>query len=308
MRIDYTSNKIENPNFLQEGNLKPRATIVPATKKKVYFKNKHESSLIQSLNGDYKFCYKNADVIDDFYLTSFNDSDWDIIDVPSMWQYRGYGKPAYPNTEYPIPFNPPYVSCENPVGYYRRTFIAHKNAKSILYFGGVDNAYFVYLNGEYVGFSKGSRLPCEFDVTEKLLEGENLLCVKVFTYSDATYLENQDMLLANGIFRDVLLYNLDDNFVFDYYIKTEENKMLIDLTLEGELEDCSVLVEAGGKALEQKAENSMHFEITIDNVKYWNAEEPFLYDTYITLLKNGVPLEIHSKKIGFRNVKLLATV
>lgn len=305
MKIDYTSNRIENQNFLQEGNLKPRATSVPATKKNVYFKNKQESTLIQNLNGDYKFCYKNADVIDDFYLSDYNDNDWDIIDVPSMWQYRGYGKPSYPNVEYPIPFNPPYISCENPVGYYRRTFTAHKTPKSILYFGGVDNAYFVYLNGEYVGFSKGSRLPCEFDVTDKLLDGENLLCVKVFTYSDATYLENQDMLLTNGIFRDVLLYNLSDNFVFDYFIKTEDNKMLIDVTIEGELIDCSVLVEAGGKALEQKAENNMHFEIEVEDVKYWNAEEPHLYDTYITLMKNGAPIEIHSKKIGFRKCETI---
>lgn len=300
MKIDYTNNVLNNPEMLQGGNLKPRATVVPSLKKDVYFKNKESSSLIQILNGEYKFCYQNDDCIENFYSTDYNDLNWDNIDVPSMWQYRGYGKPAYPNTEYPIPFNPPYVFCDNPVGYYRKSFTARKTAKSILYFGGVDNAYFVYLNGKYVGFSKGSRLPCEFDVTDILLDGENLLCVKVFTYSDATYLENQDMLLTNGIFRDILLFNLGECYVFDYYTRTEDGKILIDVTLEGDLNNCTVKCEADGKICEKKAENNMHFEFDIENIKYWNAEEPNLYSTYITLLKDGKPLEIHSKRIGFR--------
>jgi len=84
----------------------------------VFFKNKEESECILSLNGAYRFSYQTEDCIEDFQNPGYNDNDWDIIDVPSMWQYRGYGKPQYPNVDYPIPFNPPYVSCENPVGYF----------------------------------------------------------------------------------------------------------------------------------------------------------------------------------------------
>ena len=88
---------------------------------------------------------------------------------------------------------------------------------------------FAYLNGKYVGFSKGSRIPAEFDVTDFICDGENLLCVKVFTYSDGTYLENQDMLLASGIFRDVFLYNLNDTFIWDYTINTQNNSVYVDV-------------------------------------------------------------------------------
>lgn len=291
---------INNQNLLQEGCLKPRATVVPALHKGVYFKNKEASELLQSLNGDYKFSWQNDDIIKDFYKSDYSDADWDTIEVPSMWQYKGYSKPTYPNVEYPIPFNPPYVCCENPVGYYRKRFIAKKTERSVLYFGGVDNAYFVWLNGEYVGFSKGSRLPAEYDVTDKLIDGENLLCVKVFTYSDATYLENQDMLLANGIFRDVLLFNLSDVSVFDYYIRTEDDHILLDVALDGaDFKNCTVKAEVGGQVSEKNAENSLHFEFEIKEPQRWNAETPFLYDVYITLLRNSETVEIHSKKIGF---------
>jgi len=301
MFIDYVSNKIENPEFCQEGVLKPRSTVVPALKRDVFYKNHQTSDLIQILNGDFKFNYQNSDIITDFYFKDFNDNEWDTIDVPSMWQYRGYSAPTYPNVEYPIPFDPPYISCENPVGYYRKKFFVNKTEKTILYFGGVDNAFFVYLNGEYVGFSKGSRLPAEFDVTDKVINGENLLAVKVFTYSDATYLENQDMLLANGIFRDVLIFNLSDTYIFDYYIKTENNKVFIDVTLEGsDFENCFVEVEIGIQKQNLSAKKELHFEFEVENPKLWNAEEPNLYTAYITLLKEDTALEIHTKKFGFR--------
>lgn len=301
MKYDLYNKKINDPTCLQEGCIPPRTTVVPSLHKGVYYKNKEQSELIKSLNGNYRFAYKPEDCLQDFYLTDYDDTDWDIIDVPSMWQYRGYGKPLYPNVEYPIPFNPPFVSCENPVGYYRKKFNAEKSGRSILYFGGVDNAYFVYLNGEYIGFSKGSRLPAEFDVTDKLKAGENLLCVKVYTYSDATYLENQDMLLANGIFRDIMLIQTGEVFVFDYYVRTDKNNILLDITLNCEsLSGYTVKVEAAGQENEQASAKHLHFCFTVEDVKRWNAEQPFLYDVYITLLKDGKATEMHSKKVGFR--------
>ncbi len=300
MDLTMYNEKINNPAFLQDGCLRARATVIPSLHKDVYYRNKEKSELICVLNGDFKFLYKDEDCVDDFFLPCLNDDDWDVIDVPSMWQYRGYSKPTYPNVVYPIPFNPPFVSCKNPVGYYRKKFNLKKTERTILYFGGVDNAFFVYLNGEYIGFSKGSRLPAEFDISDKAVDGENLLCVKVFTYSDATYLENQDMLLANGIFRDVMIFNLSENYIFDYYIRTEQNKILIDVTLDGEgLKDCTVKAEADGQVAEKLAEKHLSFAFEINNAKKWNAEEPFLYNAYLTLLKDGKPLEIHSKKIGF---------
>ena len=203
--LNFDSN-IENQNLLHINRLPARATIVPAQKRGIYYRNKFDSTLIKSLDGDYKFKYLAEDTEKDFYLKSVDDTDWDIIDVPSMWQYRGYGKPEYPNIRYPFPFLPPYIKKQNPVGLYRKVFKIDNPAEhTILHFAGVDNAFYVYLNGEMIGFSKGSRIPAEFDVSEKIVKGHNLLCVKVFTYSDASYLENQDMLLASGIFRNVFL-------------------------------------------------------------------------------------------------------
>lgn len=297
--------KIVNPQFLHEGTLPPRATIVPALHENVYFKNKEDSELIQVLNGDFCFSYQESDCISEFYREDYDDSKWDVLEVPSMWQYHGYGKPCYPNIEYPIPFQPPYVCCENPVGYYRKTFTAKKTARTILYFGGVDNAYFVYLNGEYVGASKGSRLPAEFDVSSVIREGENLLCVKVFTYSDATYLENQDMLLASGIFRDVMLYHLDEVSVWDYYIRTEKNTILVDVFLQGNNFSGHILaVEVDGCVQKKAADKKLTFCFEIENPKLWSAEIPALYKMKLELKTEEQTLEMHTKKIGFMDCKI----
>lgn len=296
----FESNRLFNPSLPHENRLPARASVIPALHSGVYFKNKEESELITSLNGDYKFCYRESDDIKSFEKQDYNDSKWDTLAVPSMWQYHGYSLPLYPNVEYPIPFDPPYVGNTNPVGYYRKKFTASKGGKKILYFGGVDCAFFVYLNGEYVGFSKGSRLPAEFDVTKLICDGENLLCVKVFTYSDGTYLENQDMLLASGIFRDVFLYNLEDVFVWDYSIRTQTDCVYIDITLNGEdLSTAELCLELDGQKIVSNANCSNSFAFTIDDPTLWNAEEPFTYELKITLTKDGNLLEMHTKRFGF---------
>lgn len=175
---------IQNQNCFGLNKLDPRANSIPADRKGVYYKNKEKSALLFSLNGDYKFSYQKSDCKDRFFEENYDDTEWNIIDVPSMRQFRGCGECEYPNTCYPIPFAPPYVLCENSVGYYRKKFyIDDVTEHTILHFGGVDNAFFVWLNGEFVGFSKVSRSPAEFDITDKLKQGENTLAVKVFTYS-----------------------------------------------------------------------------------------------------------------------------
>lgn len=298
----YTEHHRElcDPSLLQDGCLPPRATVVPALHRDVYFRNKEESEMLFSLNGTYRFSWQRSDCLPGFYTCGYDDSGWDRLEVPSMWQYHGYSQPQYPNVQYPIPFNPPYVSCENPVGYYRKSFHARKAPRSVLYFGGVDNVYFVYLNGTYVGFSKGSRLPAEYDVTDLLLDGENLLCVKVFTYSDATYLENQDMLLASGIFRDVLLIQTPAVSVWDYELHTDGDTLTVDVTLwNGEYSGYTLLAEAAGQVQEVPAQKRMCISFTIPGARRWNAENPVLYPLYLTLLRNGTVTEMHSKKFGF---------
>ena len=226
---------IENQTLLHINRLSPRATVVPAQRRGVYYTNKFDSTHLRSLNGDYRFRYLPEDTEPDFWRTEMDDRDWDTIDVPSMWQFRGYGKPEYPNVKYSIPFAPPFVKKPNPVGLYRRVFHVDTLAeRTILHFAGVDNAYYVYLNDTLVGLSKGSRLPAEFDVSSLIRKGDNLLAVKVFTYSDATYLENQDMLLASGIFRDVYLIESRRNTLWDYRVTTTYDSITVELKLSVE--------------------------------------------------------------------------
>lgn len=297
---NFEQKKLYNPEFTHEHRLSPRATIIPALHKGVFYKNRLDSEMVIDLNGDYKFCYRNIDDIKDFHTIDFDDDSWNTLPVPSMWQYHGYSAPVYPNVDYPIPFMPPYVGNNNPVGYYRKRFNCTLGGHKILYFGGVDSAFFVYLNGQYVGFSKGSRIPAEFDVTNLIVEGENILCVKVFTYSDGTYLENQDMLLASGIFRDVMLYTLNDTYVWDYCTRTENNTIIADISLNGSsFDDVTVRVSVDGMVQSAGAQKDNSFRFEISNPIRWNAEIPYTYEITIELIKENVLLEMHTKKIGF---------
>ena len=114
---DFEKNLLFNPSVPHQNRLNPRASIIPSLHEDVFFKNKEDSEFITSLNGNYKFCHRDKDDIEKFYSLIFDDSNWDILQVPSMWQYHGYSEPLYTNTEYPIPFDPPFVRIKNPVGY-----------------------------------------------------------------------------------------------------------------------------------------------------------------------------------------------
>ena len=307
MNMDLFSTHPElcDPTCPRIGCLPPRATVVPALHKGVFYRNHTESECVTSLNGDFRFSYQQEDSIPDFFAMDYDDSGWDTIDIPSMWQYRGYGSPVYPNVEYPIPFDPPFVSCVNPVGYYRRRFTARKAARSVLYLGGVDSAYYLYLNGVFVGFAKGSRIPSEYDVTDLLADGENLLCVKVFTYSDGTYLENQDMLLASGIFRDVLLVQTEALSVWDYEIVTRKDQVTVKVTLwDADYTNAAVTVELDGQTITKPADKAVEFTVTVEDPRYWNAETPHLYPLCITLTQGDRTVELHTKRIGLRDIRV----
>ena len=301
--MNFDSN-IENQSILHINRLPARATVVPAQKRGVYYQNKYDSSLIYSLNGDFKFKYLLGDTFQNFYNTDINDSDWDTIDVPSMWQYRGYGKPEYPNIRYSIPFCPPYVKKQNPVGLYRKIFIVDKPAEhTVLHFAGVDNAFYVYLNGVQIGFSKGSRMPAEFDVTEYIKTGENLLAVKVFTYSDATYLENQDMLLASGIFRDVYLIQTRENTLWDYRVTTTFTSISIETKLNVTT-PYRVRITLDGQVAEYDAKEIVDHTFNLKDARLWTAETPNLYDLNIELIDGGEVFETHSKRVGIMHTRV----
>ena len=150
-----------------------------------------------SLNGAWKFLYLEApELSPEGFTEGGQGENWDTIDVPSVWQLRGYDKMHYTDVLYLFPLNPPYVPTENPTGIYRKTFVLSEEwmkSDTILKFHGVDSAFDLWVNGEYAGYSKVSRLPSEFNITEKVHEGENYIIVRVYKWSDGTYLEDQDM-------------------------------------------------------------------------------------------------------------------
>ncbi len=290
--------EIEDQRISGINRLDARSNLVPSQIKDVYYRNKEKSDFLQSLNGDWFFNYRPCDDLDNF--AQIPTDGWDVIDVPSMWQYRGYGQCRYSNIDYPIPFNPPYIACKNPVGYYRRKFnIDNPDERTILHFGGVDSAFYVYVNGEFVGFSKGSRIPSEFDISDKIRRGENDIAVKVFTYCDGTYLENQDMLTASGIFRDVYLLHTAAVSLWDYRVFGTNNGFKIDITLRGDdFDGASVEVELDGCVKKFSAAKNISCEFEKENLRLWNSEDPNLYQLYITVHTADGREEIHSKKIG----------
>ena len=173
--------------------------------------DKSQSPYFQSLNGTWKFHFvpRSDERPMDFFQKGYDVSGWDDIKVSSNWELQGFGYPFYVGSGYGIKKNPPLIAVENsPVGSYRRTFTipAHWNKRQIiLYFGGVASAFYVWVNGEKVGYSQDSKTPSEFDITPYVKQGENEIAVQVFKFSDGYYLEDQDYWRLHGLFRSVEL-------------------------------------------------------------------------------------------------------
>ena len=301
----YPRAYIANQHMLSENRLPARTLPVPAQMRGVTHKNFTQSDRVQLLSGEWKFSYLPQDTDAPFWLCDHDDGGWDTLPVPSMWQFRGYGTCYYPNVRYCFPYDPPYIHRSNPVGLYRKSFIAAcTGQRAILRFLGVDNAFFVWLNGQYIGFSKGSRIPAEFDVTGVLRDGENVLSVKVYTFSDASYLEGQDMLLASGIFRDVMLLYTGDNALWDYTILPDSAGFTIRYQCRTGKTPADVrftLCDAAGTVCavrEQPITEAGEVFLPLENAVLWNAEQPYLYTVYTEILENGAVAEVYTKKAG----------
>ncbi|MBQ3150931.1 MAG: DUF4981 domain-containing protein [Clostridia bacterium] len=282
-----------------------------------------------TLNGKWKFhWHKDADIpVNGFYYEDFDDSSWDTIDVPSVWQLKGYGKPIYLCSFMPEGVSKskrkiPSVSHSlNEVGIYRRTFSVPETwlgRKIILHFGAVKSAFYLYINGSYIGYSQGSMTPAEFDITDLLRIGDNLITVRVFRYSDATYLENQDMWNMSGIYREVYLYaepivRIDDIYARATLDETFTNGILnLDVTLINarpvrSLVTCDVDIdgtEIYSESFEIFGRYTINTEHIVENVRAWSAETPNLYNLTVTLYLDGRFLVKKRIRIGFKTVSI----
>lgn len=327
------NNDWENQRLVDQGKEKAHASFMLYDTEKDQIKDEYEKSpYYQSLNGKWKFNYvdKHADRVKDFYRTDLNDSGWANLSVPSNWELNGFGIPIYSNITYPHPKNPPFIGENNPVGTYRRTFSvpeSWENKETLLHFGSISGCAFIYVNGKKVGMTKASKTPAEFNITPFLKKGINQLAVQVFRWHDGSYLEDQDFWRLSGIERDVFLFAMPKQTIWDFFLKgdldpTYTNGLFsaaIDLRRFAQSETTGgtiavSLLDKNGKTVFQKSQNftatkdtiqTIDINGTLKNVTKWNAEQPNLYDCIIVLKDaNGKQVSVTGAKIGFRKVEI----
>jgi len=337
------ANDWENPEMIGRNKEAAHCTLMPYADTETALQGTKEASpFYKCLNGAWKFNWvrKPADRPAEFYKLGYDVTGWEEIPVPSNWQMHGYGIPIYTNAKHPFEANPPYIPHEyNPIGSYRREFTVPENwdgRQVIIHFDGVKSAFYLWVNGEEVGYSQDSMTPAEFNITKYLREGENVLAVEVYRWSDGSYIEDQDMWRLSGIYRSVYLYSTPVVHIEDFFVRTDldddyRNAILMirpriktfvktDLkgwTLEAQLYDCedkAVLSEALTKDVPSivneryPQRDTVKFgmlEAKIANPRKWSAEQPNLYTLVLTLKDgNGTIVEAESCKVGFREVEI----
>jgi len=319
-----------NHQVFEENKLAPRATFFGFEKEGG--SEKENSKRFLNLNGDWKFNWvkdpKKRPAT--FQNILFDDSDWVTIPVPANWEVEGFGNPIYLDERYPFTTKWPDSPTDyNPVGTYRKEINFNKEFLSediILHFAGAKSAMYVYINGKYVGYSQGSKTPAEFNITKYLNEGKNLIALQMFRWSDASYLESQDMLRMSGIEREVYVYAQPKVFVSDYYANTNLDDNYLSGIFRGTVSinnsstkaaERTVLVEVfdQGKSVFKTSESittpanetvEVIFDKIIEQVKQWSAELPNLYTLKIALedKTNAKNNQYIQKAIGFKSIEI----
>ncbi|OLN97964.1 Beta-galactosidase 1 [Colletotrichum chlorophyti] len=302
-----------NLNILHRNTLSPRAHFYNYANEEAALSFDRERSELLSLNGTWKFHYDQSPFDAPIWETA-NITSWDDIGVPSMWQRQGYGIPHYTNIDYPFPVTPPNVSYINPTGSYWREFEVPEewdDGRQIrLRFEGVDSAFHVWVNGEEVGYSQGSRNAHEFDITDYLTPGQaNSLAARVYQWSDGSYIEDQDQWWMSGIFRDVYLVPFRRSSIVDYLVSTELNDSFesgtikLNATIQGEAGNMTVkLLSPSGDTLDEwTGSTSDIYEHNLDGEDFhlWSAETPTLYTILITFNNQTI-----SQRVGLRRVEI----
>ncbi|KAK3362418.1 glycoside hydrolase family 2 protein [Lasiosphaeria hispida] len=312
-----------NEAVFRRGTLPPRSYHIP------------ETSLL--LNGQWNFHYATTPLAapeptaegtaSETDTAPYKSQPWTTIQVPGHWQLQGHGAPHYTNVQYPIPVCPPYVPTENPTGTYRRTFHVPPSwdatSQLRLRFDGVDSAYHLWVNGILIGYAQGSRNPSEFDVTAYVDRDDlNEVFVRVYKWSDGTYIEDQDQWWLSGIYRDVHLIAFpSENRIEDFFLRTNldgkyENgglhvevvvKARSPVTVKATLRE---LPKNGGDIIAVQesplSTNEKHgVAFFVMSPKKWTAETPYLYDVEITLSTKSAVVQTVQQRIGFRQVTLI---
>ena len=319
-----------NHEIYEEHKLAPRATFFASEDKSIT--KKENSKRYLNLNGEWKFHWvkdpKQRPTT--FQNEAYDDSDWSTISVPANWEVEGFGHPIYLDERYPFTTRWPDAPKDyNPVGTYRNTIIlddAFLAEDVILHFAGAKSAMYVYVNGQYVGYSQGSKTSAEFNITDYLKTGKNLIALQMYRWSDASYLESQDMLRMSGIERDVYLYSRPKTYIEDYHTYTNLNSTYLNGIFKGVItisndtktkvsrnlsvdiydEDTSIYHTESSIKIEAQSKIDFNANHSIEDVRKWSAEAPNLYVIKIALVdENNANNNQHiTKHIGFKSVEV----
>lgn len=322
------------PKVFQENREQAHATLMPYQNiDQAKTGDSHHSPYYQTLNGMWKFAWvKNpAARISGFYDVNFDDSQWKEIPVPSSWQLKGYDYPIYTNITYPwtgyeTPQPPVAPTVYNPVGAYRTSFTIQQDwsgREVFLHFEGVESAFRLWINGQYVGYSENSFTPAEFKITGYLHAGENQIAAEVFRWCDGSWLEDQDFIRLSGIYRNVYLYTTPKVHLRDFTIVTDldANYQNADLKLSMKISDYSknkpagytvetALYDQNNSEILAPLASSVAFadsQVVVNQTRpvinplKWSAEDPNLYTLVLSLKDDqGRVIETESSKVGFR--------
>ncbi len=323
-------NDWENPQMVGQNKEPAHATLLPYQDAQSALEGDREvCANFKLLNGNWQFKWapNPASAPENFYAEPFTDDGWDTIAVPGNWQLQGYDVPMYTNVQYPFPpdYMPEVPKDNNPVGSYRTTFTvpeAWDGKQVFIVFDGVDSAFYLWVNGQYVGYSQDSRLPAEFNLTPYLRPGENTLAARVYRWSDGSYLEDQDFWRLSGIYRDVYLFATPAVHIRDFWAQTEldadyRDAMLTvradlraynDTSLDGYTVEVQLFDAANQRITNHESritnhESRIDFALSVVNPLKWSAEHPHLYTLLLTLKDAaGNVLEVERCNVGFRKV------
>jgi beta-galactosidase len=326
--VDESPAPWQDPEVNQINKLPARAHFIPfATLEQARTEDKWQSSMLQSLNGMWKFnlAQNPSERPYWFFKNDFDTRSWKEIKVPANWELEGYDYPIYVNVKYPHAKTPPLIQDDyNPVGSYKRNFTipeSWKGKEVVIHFGAASSMLNVWVNEQFVGYSEDSKTPAEFNITKYLKPGENSLAVEIFRWCDGSYLEDQDFWRMSGITRDVYLMVRNEQQIQDFRVNsglddTYTNGIFsvnIDVLNLGE-SAASTVVEAvlndGGTAVETfskeltAGKTNVVFDANIPNVKQWSAEIPNLYELIITLRNGDNIVEVIRQDLGFRTSEI----
>lgn len=321
--MKYSVNKTHYRDFnvTELGKRGGRAYFIPYTSKKKlsavdFREERYNSDLVTVLSGEWGFRHYDhlADLPDEIDTDAVS---FDTVKVPSTWQRTGYESPVYLNCPYEFEKFPPELPEDMTAGVYRKEFTVREDGgKVFIAFLGVNPCIDLYVNGSFVGYSEGSHNTAEFDLTPYVAKGTNELIAVLHKWCTGTYLECQDMFRENGIFRDVLLYELPETYIEDYYLRTVADaygySVRCEVNVNGFDKDHTVEITCAapdGSVL-FSGEAPANETVTYKDLRpvEWNAEQPYLYETFITLKKNGKEVHTVRDRIGFKRVKIRGSV